>query len=251
MFRLREIHDPEELGPDDETTLKDRMAGLMETIATDIERCGNTCDVYTKKGFLGARFPPYADEYILIPGSSAKALKSKIYEDRLAKYVQMFDEHKRELQFRLQVHTARTVDDAKKKLDGQEAHLKLILQKMEELFRKLDTPREREVLTFIKDNRGAQACLDNDATLSKLISKSGESITSFDPTNSGKGDLASARKLLSAELVEDVTAAVNKNFDNFSRKSKQLADTILAAISDGAKIRDKVGICHVFACHDL
>ncbi|KAJ7347472.1 hypothetical protein DFH08DRAFT_699735 [Mycena albidolilacea] len=221
LFQLREIHDPEELGPDDETTLKDRMAGLMETIATDIERCGNTCDVYTKKGFL------------------AKALKSKIYEDRLAKYVQMFDEHKRELQFRLQVHTARTVDHAKKKLDGQEAHLKLILQKMEELFRKLDTPREREVLTFIKDNRGAQACLDNDATLSKLISKSGESITSFDPTNSGKGDLASARKLLSAELVEDVTAAVNKNFDNFSRKSKQLADTILAAISDGAKIRDK------------
>ncbi|KAJ7694315.1 hypothetical protein B0H14DRAFT_3660348 [Mycena olivaceomarginata] len=191
LFQLREIHDPEELGPDHKTTLKDRMAGLMETIATEIEKCGNDCD------------------------------------DRLANYVHMFDEHKRELQFRLQVHTARAVDDANRKLDGQEAHLKLILQKMDELFRKLDTPRERE------------ACLDNDATLSKLISKSGESISSFDPTHSGKGDLARARKLLSAELVEDVTAAVNKNFDTFSRKSKQLADTILAAISDGARIRDK------------
>jgi hypothetical protein len=54
MFRLREIHDPEELGPDHKTTLKDRMTGLMERIATDIEDCGNNCDVYTKKGFLGA-----------------------------------------------------------------------------------------------------------------------------------------------------------------------------------------------------
>jgi hypothetical protein len=123
---------------------------------------------------------------MLIPGPSAKALKSKIYEGRLANYVHMFDEHKREIEFRLQVHTARAVDHANKKLDGHETHLKLILQKMDELFRKLDTPREREVLTFIEDNQGAQACLDNDATLSKLISKSGESVTSFDPTNSGK-----------------------------------------------------------------
>jgi hypothetical protein len=52
--------------------------------------------------------------------------------------------------------------------------------------------------------------------------------------------------VLFAELVEDVTAAANKNFDTFSRKSKQLADTILAAISDGARIRDKVGIRHSF-----
>lgn len=46
------MRDPEEKGPDG-TTIKDRMQGLIEKIAKDIEEAGSACDHYMKKGFLG------------------------------------------------------------------------------------------------------------------------------------------------------------------------------------------------------
>ncbi|KAJ7124548.1 hypothetical protein C8R44DRAFT_704054 [Mycena epipterygia] len=211
LFQLRHMHDPEEKGPDG-TTLKDRMSGLMQSIAKSITACGSACDVYVKKSFL------------------AKTLKSKIYEGRLAGYVTMFANHKKEIGFALKVHTALGVDQANKKLDGQDAHLKLIEDKMEALFRKLDTPRERDVQRFVEDQGGAKACVDNDATLRELVSKSGESLASMDLTHSGSGDLANAKKFLNKELAEDVDEAFRKNIKLFDRKlemqSKQLTDAI-------------------------
>jgi ribosomal protein S17E len=181
------------------------------------------------------------------------AIKSKIYEGRLAGYVTMFDNHKKEIGFALKVHTALGVDAANKKLDGQDVHLKLIEDKMEALFRKLDTPRERDVQKFIDEKGGAKACVDNEATLQELVSKSGESLASLDPTNSGNGDLTSARKLLNKELAEDVDEAFKKNMKLFDRKlemqSRQLTDAIsstgeyiISVLSGGAhdKILDPV-----------
>ncbi|KAJ7657340.1 hypothetical protein DFH06DRAFT_991084, partial [Mycena polygramma] len=230
LFQLRHMRDPEEKGPDG-TSLKDRMSGLMQAIAKDITACGSACDVYLKKGFL------------------AKTIKSKIYESRLAGYTKMFADHKQEIGFALKVHTALGVDSANKKLDGQDVHLKLIEDKMEQLFRKLDTSRERDVQKFIEDKGGAKACVDNEATLQELVSKSGESLASLDPTHSGNGDLASARKLLNKELAEDVDEAFKKNMKLFDRKlemqSKQLSDTItstgdhiISVLSGGA--HDKI-----------
>ncbi|KAJ6594849.1 hypothetical protein B0H19DRAFT_1096915 [Mycena capillaripes] len=230
IARLRHMRDPDEKGPDG-TTLKDRMSGLMQSIAKDITACGSACDVYMKKSFL------------------AKTIKSKIYESRLAGYVSMFANHKKEIGFALKVHTALGVDAANKKLDGQGEHLKLIEDKMEALFRKLDTPREREVQRFIDDKGGAKACVDNEATLAELVLKSGENLAELDPTHSGNGDLASAKKLLNKELAEDVDEAFKKNMKLFDRKlemqSRQLADAInttgehiISVLSGGA--HDKI-----------
>ncbi|KAJ7762637.1 hypothetical protein B0H16DRAFT_1311844, partial [Mycena metata] len=211
LFQLRHIRDPEEKGPDG-TTLKDRMSGLMESIAKDITTCGSACDVYMKKSFL------------------AKTVKSKIYESRLAGYVMNFANDKKEIGFALKVHTALGVDAANKKLDGQDEHLKNIEGKIEALFRKLDTPREREVQKFIDDKGGAKACVDNEATLQELVLKSGESLADMDPTHSGNGDLVSAKKMLNRELAEDVDDVFKKNMKLFDRKmemqSKQMADAI-------------------------
>ncbi|KAJ7140785.1 hypothetical protein C8R44DRAFT_237363 [Mycena epipterygia] len=211
LFQLRHMRDPQDKGPDG-TTLTDRFAGLMESIAKSITACGSACDVYVKKSFL------------------AKTLKSKIYEGRLAGYVTMFANQKKDISFALQMHTALGVGEANKKLDGQDVHLKLIEDKMEALFRKLDTPRERDVQKFIDEKGGAKACVDNDGTLQELVSKSGESIAGIDPTRSGSGDLALAKKILNKELAEDVDEAFKKNMKLFDRKldmqSKQLTDTI-------------------------
>ncbi|KAJ7429390.1 hypothetical protein B0H11DRAFT_2409490 [Mycena galericulata] len=211
LFQLRHMRDPQEKGPDG-ATLTERFSSLMESIAKDITSCGSACDVYTKKSLI------------------AKTLKSKIYESRLAGYATKFANHKTEIGFALKVHTALGVDAANKKLDGQDVHLKAIEEKMEALFRKLDTPRERDVQKIIDDNGGAKACIDNDSTLQELVAKSGETFSSLDPTRAGGGDLASAKKLLNKELSEDVDEAFKRNIKLFDRKmemqSRQLTDTI-------------------------
>ncbi|KAJ7869275.1 hypothetical protein B0H14DRAFT_2571888 [Mycena olivaceomarginata] len=198
IARLRHMPDPEEKGPDG-TTLKDRFSGLMQSIAKDITSC-------------------------------AKTIKSKIYESRLAGYMAMFTNHKKEIGFALKFSMALGVDVANKKLDTQDLHLKVIEDKMEALFGKLDTPRERNVQKFIEDKGGAKACVDNDTTLKELISKGGENLASLDPTHSGNGDLVSAKKLLNMELAEDVDEAFKNNMKLFDHKlemqSKQLTDTI-------------------------
>jgi hypothetical protein len=176
----------------------------------------------------------------------AKTLKSKIYEAQLTAYVQMFDDDKKKLQFELGVHTARGVDEANKKLDNQNANLNLILERMEELFRKLDTSRERDARDFIETNKGAQACVENESTLWRLLVMGGEKVEGYDPAQPGKVDLASARKMLSKELTEDVKEVVERSMDSFARKMKlqgeDLAETIINELSDKSikRIRDPV-----------
>ncbi|KAJ7053818.1 hypothetical protein C8F01DRAFT_550066 [Mycena amicta] len=225
LFQLRDIRDPEDIGPDG-TKLAARLRGIIVSIANSITECGTACDIYLKKGFL------------------SKTLKSKIYEDQLTAYVQMFDDNKKKLEFDLAVHTARGVDEANQKLDNQNANLNLILVRMEELFRKLDTSRERDARAFIETNKGAQACVDNEATLSKLLAMGGEKLDGYDPAQPGKADLAGAQKMLSKELAEDVNEVVMRSMDGFARKMKmqgeELAETIINALSDKStkQIRD-------------
>ncbi|KAJ7162376.1 hypothetical protein C8R46DRAFT_904554 [Mycena filopes] len=229
LFQLRHMRDPEEKGPDG-TTLKDRMSGLMESIAKHITACGSACDVYLKKSFLGEYLSLVHSAPTLTLAPQAKTIKSKIYEARLAGYVTNFANDKKDIGFALKVHTALGVDAANKKLDGQDEHLKNIEGKIEALFRKLDTPRECEVKKFIDDKGGAKACVDNEETLQELVLKSGERIADMDPTHSGNGDLVSARKMLNRELAEDVDDAFQRNMKLFDRKmemqSRQMADAI-------------------------
>ncbi|KAJ7048906.1 hypothetical protein C8F01DRAFT_799583 [Mycena amicta] len=225
LFQLRDIRDPEDIGPDG-TKLAARLRGIIVSIADSITECGTACDIYLKKGFL------------------SKTLKSKIYEDQLTAYVQMFDDNKKKLEFELTGHTARGVDEANQKLDNQNTNLNLILVRMEELFRKLDTSRERDVRAFIETNKGARACVENEATLSKLLAMGGEKLEGYDPAQPSRADLASAQKLLSKELAENVNEVVMHSMDGFARKmkmqGKELADTIINALSDKStkRIRD-------------
>ncbi|KAJ7192237.1 hypothetical protein GGX14DRAFT_480287 [Mycena pura] len=225
VFQLRNIRDPDDVGPDG-TKLAARLGGLIQSIAKNITECGTACKIYSEKGFV------------------SKTLKSKIYENQLTAYVQMFDDNKKKLEFELAVHTARGVDEANEKLDNQNTNLNLILVRMEELFRRLDTSRERDAHEFIETNKGAQACVENEATLWRLLVMGGEKVEGYDPAQPGKADLASARKMLSKELAEDVREVMERSMDSFARKMKlqgeELAETIINELSDKSirRIRD-------------
>jgi hypothetical protein len=164
----------------------------------------------------------------------AKTVKASKYESRLAEYGTIFVDHRKSLEMGLAFHTSLGVDSANQKLDGQNHQLQTIEEKLDMifLFRKLDTPREKDVLKFIDDHGGAKACISNDELLEELVVKSGESLSRFGGRESGRrsNDLPDIKKRLVKELQEDIDEALGRNMVLFERKldvqSKQLADTV-------------------------
>ncbi|KIM45643.1 hypothetical protein M413DRAFT_344967 [Hebeloma cylindrosporum] len=188
----------------------------MVTIAKDVKSCGSVCDVYLKKSFL------------------AKTIKSSTYESRLSDYIDRFDDHRRKLELAFAMHTSLGVDAANNKLDAQSQRLRDIEEKLDTiaLFRKLDTPREREVQKFIDEHGGVKACLNSDELLEELVAKSGDSTPRISgrDTSRKSNDLPTIRKRLFKELVEDVDEVFRRNIVFFERKlemqNKQLTEAI-------------------------
>ncbi|TFK44065.1 hypothetical protein BDQ12DRAFT_593650, partial [Crucibulum laeve] len=214
FFELRHVKHPKERGPDG-MTISERLKSLMLTIAKDVKSCGSACDAYLKKGFL------------------AKTVKASVYETRLADFGTLFVDHRKKLELSLALHTSLGVDAANEKLDSQKHHLEAIEEKLDMilLFRKLDTPRERDVHKFIEEHGGVKTCIYDDELLEELILKSGESLSRISGRDARKSnDLPDIRKRLSKELQEDIDEAFNRNMVLFERKlemqSKQLTETV-------------------------
>lgn len=101
------------------------------------------------------------------------------------------------------------------------------------LFRKLDTPREKDMQRFIESRGGAKACISNDEALEELIVRSGElSVARIAGKDNGRksNDLPGIRKRLFKELQEDIDETFNRNMVLFERKlemqNKQLTDAL-------------------------
>jgi hypothetical protein len=132
------------------------------------------------------------------------------------------------------MHTSLGVDAANNKLDAQSQRLQDIEEKLDTiaLFRKLDTPREREVQKFIDEHGGVKACLNSDELLEELVARSGDSIPRISGRDTTRklNDLPTIRKRLFKELVEDVDKVFSRNLVLFERKldiqNKQLTETI-------------------------
>ncbi len=108
-YRLRHVHDAQELRPDG-TTIEDQIETLMKTIANDIKETASACDYYLKKGFLGAWSITQAIPKLLFIFVSAKSIKAKIYENRLATYAAKFAEHRQAITSALSIHTTLGVE---------------------------------------------------------------------------------------------------------------------------------------------
>ncbi|KAG6908712.1 hypothetical protein DXG01_003645, partial [Tephrocybe rancida] len=232
FFELRHVPSPSE-GPDG-LTVAERLKELVELIANDIKSCGSACDAYLKKGFL------------------AKTVKSTIYENKLSKFATTFMQHRSALELALKVHTSLGIDSANDKLNVLGSQLQDVDQKLDMLllFRKLDTPRERDILKFIEAHGGPKACILDEGLLEELVMKSGESLSRFPGREGGRrsNGLPELKKRLLKEFQEDIDEALSRNMVLFERKldmqSKQLtdlvhdeADYIISAVLSGAHDR--------------
>ncbi|KAJ6585554.1 hypothetical protein B0H19DRAFT_424284 [Mycena capillaripes] len=228
LFELRDIRDLEAMGPKG-TTLKGRLSAVLDAIATAITECANMCDMYIQKPFL------------------AKMVKAYKYEQRLTDWMVTFSRHKEEVLFVLQMNTRRGVHITNKRLEEQGADVKHIRETMHKLFRKLDTPREQDVLQFIKAHGDVKTCIDDDATLRDLVSLTGRSFSSFDLTRMGNDDRATEalKSMLNRELDEDMDKAFEKHMALFEAKLKlqhqQLEDTIISARDNIAGVVTSTG----------
>ncbi|TFK17049.1 hypothetical protein FA15DRAFT_676340, partial [Coprinopsis marcescibilis] len=219
FFELRHIKSPSERGRDG-ISISERLQPYMQVIANDVKSCASACDAYLKKGFL------------------MKTIKSGVYENRLSDFVNTFIDHRKKVELALSLHTAASIDAVHEKLDHQHESLRTIVKKLDmiSIFRKLDTPRERDVLRFIDSRGGAKACITNDELLEELVVRAGDNasvsrISGRERENGRRSnDLPELRKRLLKELQEDIDDAFSRNMVLFERKmemqNKQLTEAV-------------------------
>lgn len=233
VLRLRFVKTSSHRG-EDGITIAERLLPLMQQIAQDIKACGSACDAYVKKGFLSAP-DCFSSEGYVADIIVVRTVKSATYEARLAELGVVFDDHRQTIELAMQVHTSMGVDTANQKLDNQSDRLKSIEHKLDmiALFRKFDTPRERDIQRFIDSHGGAKACISSDESLEELVLRSGElSVARISGRDNGRksNDLPQLRKRLFKELQEDVDDLFSRNMVLFERKlemqNKQLTDAL-------------------------
>ncbi len=146
------------------------------------------------------------------------------------------------------------VESANAKLDVQNEILMTMHDKLDKIFRKLDTTREKDILSFIEKKGGPKACVENEQLLHELVDKSGEGIAGVLGQQSDETWVKAKDRLQTAlrkELAEDVGQALKTNFAEFQKKltiqSRQLdslaedylknTQSILTAMNSGAHDR--------------
>lgn len=258
MLRLRRFKDPKDVGPDN-LTINDRIGELMKKIAKDIQRTGSVCEFYLKKSTICMSTMQNHCNETLLMRHLARIMKSIHHQGVFTDHVETLVKDREDLDRALQIHIGVGVDSANAKLDVQDAMLDSInrkiesmSEKMEKLFRQLETSRERDVQTFIKDKGGAQNCIDHEDLLGLLIEKSGMGYgdilgPQFKSNKSLSETKEKARKELRREWQEDVKKAFEESMKSFGnklelqgrelkRQGQQLQD-ILNEMKSGAHVR--------------
>ncbi|KAF5373385.1 hypothetical protein D9757_009762 [Collybiopsis confluens] len=207
LFELRHVRDPQAKDAAD-ITLEVRMANLMQDIAQDIKWAGLVCETYEKKNAL------------------VRTLKAKIYEDRLASQINLFQRHREQFQFLLSLFINTGVQSANRKLDDASGKLQSIETKLDDihnLFRQLDSPKEQE-LRGIVDRHGPATFLEDDSLLAETMQKvyevyvnQLESDTMDTSHHYHDPNLAEFKRELLRELSEDLDATLAKNFNVFNQ----------------------------------
>ncbi|KAF5325246.1 hypothetical protein D9619_010120 [Psilocybe cf. subviscida] len=198
---------------------KERLQALVKSIADDITQCGSDLNYYMDQKFI------------------SKMIKAKNFERRFQSHVENFIERRAELQGVLTVYVAVAVDFANRNIASMESTLVGVNAKLDAilnaLFRRLDTPRERETQSFLDENGGVKVCITQDELLLKLISLAGDVISDGSPPKGDSGKLSRSQSRLLEEVAKDLNLAFEQNFrrfekllalqnDNFERLSAQM-----------------------------
>ncbi|KDR73637.1 hypothetical protein GALMADRAFT_142100 [Galerina marginata CBS 339.88] len=227
MFQLRKIKHLHV-----EEAERDRQASqlqrLVKGIADDIIACGSDLNYYMDRKLV------------------SKLINAKVYERRFADHIDTFTQRRSQLQSTITAYIAAGVDAANMAIANVGSKVAVVDTKLDAIaqaiFRKLDTPREHEVLTFLDKNGGAQKCINKDELLLILLSKAGETLQEKNsPVLIGE-EMMQLRRTLGMELAGDLEETLAKNQTRFE-KLLTVQNTNLERMSDqieeqGQKMQD-------------
>ncbi|KAF9553901.1 hypothetical protein CPC08DRAFT_767164 [Agrocybe pediades] len=221
ILELRHVSHANNVGKDGRS-IADRLKELFIVVGKDITKCTSDCNTYCEKNVL------------------SRTLKAKGFEEKLVHWITVFENHRRKLETALAFHTSIGVDIANKKLDDVGERLGSTEEKMTQLLRKLDTPREREIIVFLDTHGGPRACLQNADLFEQLVVKSGETYASIagsgDTVVRGSPELPNmVRRALIKELSEDIEKTFARNFVAFEKKLVMQEEKLSAAIAAETK----------------
>jgi hypothetical protein len=159
----------------------------------------------------------------------------------------LFTERRKQIALALQIHTTLGVDSANRTLAEMNKDVRAVDEKLNMilLFRRLDSPHEKDLLRLIYQRGGPKICLGSDAILRELTAVN----QTTDPTatlstlrdpltpssqNSQTFD-AKAFYAMRSELREDIQDALEKNLQIFDRKLEIQKSQLVTEIADIVK----------------
>jgi hypothetical protein len=122
------------------------------------------------------------------------------------------------------MHTAAGVDNANQMLLVVQKNVQAVSEESQMLllFRQLDSPKEREIMKFIKEKGGPAACMENDKIFTELVARTREEDTKDREVLGGKGGAPESMDKVVATLKNDLRGdldtAIEENRRIFDRK---------------------------------
>ncbi|KAG6824031.1 hypothetical protein H0H92_008223, partial [Tricholoma furcatifolium] len=171
-----------------------QMINLITEIVDEIRAAFNLCDYYTKKNVI------------------VQCLQSPLYETRFAERAERFQDIGVRLQRSLTIHTTVMISRMEDRLDGIQGGVNAIYQALE-------TQRERDIRAIIKEFGGAEACVESDAALDRLLSKAGDGITALNASGTDSTQKSRQIKLdLLRDLQQNIDKALQDNLKVYQKK---------------------------------
>ncbi|KAF8912168.1 hypothetical protein CPB84DRAFT_1957799 [Gymnopilus junonius] len=202
MFQLRKLKHSHVEGMEKEKQ-RAQLQNLVKAIAQDITKCGSDLNYYMNRKLI------------------SKLIKAKIYERRFADHIETFVQRRAELQSIITSYIAAGIDAANVAIADVGHKINILDDKLDSvaraIFRKIDTPRERDALVFIEAHGGAWNCVARDELLLQLLSKAGETLEEGNTPTSLPVGLVRAREVLAIELSQDLKEALAKNQARFEQ----------------------------------
>ena len=146
-----------------------------------------------------------------------KVLKGPVWEGRLASFVDLFNDRKKEIQHELTIQTTLGVNSANESLANVQNDLRSMNAKLDTLlFARLRSPREKDLLAVINAKGGIETCLNDQGVLKELA------LFDRDEDTPGNLPLTTGARLSASE-----SAAIDKAWAKLKPQLKLAVDTSL------------------------
>ncbi|KAG6908629.1 hypothetical protein DXG01_003954 [Tephrocybe rancida] len=211
------------------------LKALLKTIEERVRAAGALCDWYMNKPRLSTWCISFSNTVLIIV--LVRYLKAPIYEQRLLDCAQGFVDLGGELQRRLAAHIVLGINTANAMLDQQGLQLHDIREALATVLKRLDTPRDKDILNDILTHGGAEESVKNITVLKGLVQKCDGSSRDSSPEEIY---LRKLRTVLLRDLSEDVTSALDKHFKSFDRRFDAHLRDIRSALSNQTSLLESL-----------